>query len=268
MGIPFDIPLFEWRGSATTHSCSWDDEEVQEELRTTLDSAYAGAQLQCPFCRGPYSHTYSEAQYKGDHRTHDWRLCKLCGFWFKLREKLDLYGGPDDWYLSYAVLRDLHINGAELPLSDLGRHLKDNFRDIYSLPPRVFERLVGDVYRALGFEVSITRATRDGGYDLVVLNRNDGEKMLVEIKRYRRGKKVDVSVVRQLLGVQLMKGVSKAAIVTTSEFTQPAQEAAEKSARAPIMRCDLELVDAHALLAMLDVYADGAKPLNEDRRFQ
>jgi len=95
-----------------------------------------------------------------------------------------------------------------------------------TLTPRQFEEFVGDLLRKLGFEVSLTPASRDGGFDLyAATNSTLGTFLyLVECKKYERPNKVGVEVVRSLYGVLESKRATAGMIVTTSLFTKDAQD--------------------------------------------
>ncbi|MDR2570451.1 MAG: restriction endonuclease [Oscillospiraceae bacterium] len=95
------------------------------------------------------------------------------------------------------------------------------------ISPREFERLIADLYRELGFEVELTKQTRDGGKDLYVLSRTDIGSFLylVECKRYAPNKPVGVEIIRNLYGVMGMskRKANAGIVVTTSHFTKDAK---------------------------------------------
>lgn len=69
--------------------------------------------------------------------------------------------------------------------------------------------------------------------------------LLIECKRYSIDKPVDVSLVRSLLGVQTDKKANKAVLVTTSRFTKPAKDFAERQQHL------ISLIDIDDLMNML-----------------
>jgi HJR/Mrr/RecB family endonuclease len=129
-----------------------------------------------------------------------------------------------------------------------------NPKALESLDPRFFEDLVASIFSSMGFEVFLTARTRDGGRDIVAV----GEKatillkFIIECKRYRRTRKVSVSQVRELFGVKVSEGASKAILATTSMFTKDAQEFARRHI------WDLQLIDFRQLLEMIRRYALGS----------
>lgn len=101
---------------------------------------------------------------------------------------------------------------------------------MYTLDPRVFEELVAETFRDLGYETMLTPRTRDGGYDVRAIHRDDiGTYLyLIECKRYAPDNKVGVEVVRSLYGTAMAEQATYAIIATTSYFSQDAQEWAKR----------------------------------------
>jgi restriction system protein len=94
-----------------------------------------------------------------------------------------------------------------------------------NLTPRKFEELVAELFRAKGYEVELTPATRDGGFDMRAFQRGSVGTFLtlIECKRYGPKRPVSVDVVRGLYGVTESKGATSGLIVTTSSFTKDAK---------------------------------------------
>lgn len=113
-------------------------------------------------------------------------------------------------------------------LSYFGRHPEL----LYSLPPRKFEELVASVFHKNGFDVELTPQTRDGGIDIIAVQRNDlcgGNLNFIECKRYLPHNTVGIGVVQRLHGVVEQHKATKGIIVTTSFFTKDAKETAALS---------------------------------------
>lgn len=89
-----------------------------------------------------------------------------------------------------------------------------------ALAPSEFERLVAELFRERGYEVSATPPTRDSGVDLVVRSPEDGQVMLVEVKKLSKQSRVSVEAVRRLLdAVSVVSGAALGVLVSTSGFT-------------------------------------------------
>lgn len=120
----------------------------------------------------------------------------------------------------------------EKPLSfivtDIDEEIKKYFKKhpekLYELNPRKFEELIASILQDLGFSVELTKATRDGGRDIIASIRTKVTTLLtyVECKRYSPDNKIDVGLIRQVIGVHAIHKPAKSIIVTTSFFTKNA----------------------------------------------
>ncbi len=103
---------------------------------------------------------------------------------------------------------------------------QDNTR-IFTLDPRFFEELIAELLRHQGFEVELTRQTRDNGFDILALHSIDKHtplKFLVECKRYAPTRSVGVEIIRSFKEVIETEGANRGMIVTTSYFSEPAKK--------------------------------------------
>lgn len=113
----------------------------------------------------------------------------------------------------------------QIEFRDIGKELAEYFAKhperLRDIDPYAFEKLMAAVYRNRGFDVKMTPKSKDGGFDLILLQRNDiGAAMtLVDCKRYAAHKKVGVEIVRGLYGTVEAKRATSGLIVTTSYFT-------------------------------------------------
>lgn len=107
-------------------------------------------------------------------------------------------------------------------------HLQRFPDELRKISPRKFEEVLAEIFAARGYDVRLTAATRDGGYDLCVATHTDlGSGLyLVEAKRWRR--LVGVPVVRALYGEVEHLRANAGLVVTTSDFTGPANDLASK----------------------------------------
>lgn len=109
---------------------------------------------------------------------------------------------------------------------DLLKHLAREPRSVYQLPPRKFEELIAKILEDQGCEVTLTKQTRDGGYDILGRLATGPAPLLflAECKRYAEGNPVGVEVVRSLYGVTEIQRVNFGMIITSSSFTRDARE--------------------------------------------
>lgn len=103
--------------------------------------------------------------------------------------------------------------------------LKKHPEMVWKLPSRKFEEVVAEILDRQGYEVSLTPASGDGGFDIYAARKEGlGQFLyLVECKRYVPSNKVGVEIVRSLYGVLQAKRATAGAIVTTSFFTAGAE---------------------------------------------
>src|SRR5438309_548739 len=83
--------------------------------------------------------------------------------------------------------------------------LKANPDLVFSIEPGLFERVVAELLAGFGWRVSVTQATRDGGYDILGISTDNSglqSSWLVECKRYAEGRKIGVELVRSLVGTR------------------------------------------------------------------
>jgi len=102
----------------------------------------------------------------------------------------------------------------------------------------------------LGFDVQLTKQTRDGGRDILAYVRNAVCEFLtyVECKKYAAKNKVGVEIVRGVAGVHYINKPSKSLLVTTSYYTPDA------IAEAKNMEHQLELKDFNDIRGWLAKY--------------
>lgn len=97
---------------------------------------------------------------------------------------------------------------------------------MYGLHPRKFEEIVARLFERQGFKVTLTPASKDGGFDFFAELKTPMTNLLVmaECKRYSRERKVGIEVVRGLHSVMETNRANKALVITSSFFTSGAIE--------------------------------------------
>ena len=109
--------------------------------------------------------------------------------------------------------------------SVLLNHLKNKPQDIHRLSWQKFEELTARLLKELGYDVTRTPLTRDGGVDIWALKRSDLGEILyaVDVKKYNPNRPVGPEPVRAIYGVTEMKKASVGMIITASSFTEDAK---------------------------------------------
>lgn len=120
---------------------------------------------------------------------------------------------------------------SDRPLSVVDR-INELIRDLVSEPQllfvvdsRDFECLVAEILLRRGYDVIVTRASRDGGVDIYAsrIEPNGLHGLyLVQCKRQSQRNTVGVRPVRELYGVVCARNATGGIVVTTSFFTSPA----------------------------------------------
>lgn len=158
----------------------------------------------------------------------------------KFKHYFDIYNSFDIKSISNVTTNKCIVDPLGNPISDIKNiridvsevndwmlnELNKNPTDLYKLSPRRFEELIAEVLMRKGYNVELTPATRDGGKDIYVAHKDDLGSFLylVECKHYEPPRKVGVSVIRDLYGVLSKEKATYGIVVTTSDFTKPAQE--------------------------------------------
>lgn len=101
---------------------------------------------------------------------------------------------------------------------------------LYDINSRKFEELIASILHDFGFEIELTKATRDGERDIIARIKNSVTSFLtyIECKRYAPDNKIGVELIRSVSGVLYLDKPAKSIIVTTSFFTKDAKEVAKK----------------------------------------
>jgi restriction endonuclease Mrr len=133
---------------------------------------------------------------------------------------------------------------------EVKKYFKNHPEKLYQLSSRKFEELVADILKDFGFNVELTKATRDGGSDIIARIENAVTSFLlfVECKKYSQDNKVGVGIIREVVGVHALRRPSKSIIVTTSFFSKDAIN------EAGLFKENLELKDYNALKGWLNNY--------------
>jgi HJR/Mrr/RecB family endonuclease len=116
---------------------------------------------------------------------------------------------------------------------------------------RVFEEFVAELWSGFGYDVELTKKTRDSGRDIIAIRRREAQvRYLIECKRSLTNKAVSVGVVRELFGVLEDDGTTKAFLPTTGYFSGEALEFFERN------KWRLEPADYDAVCDWIKLYID------------
>lgn len=114
-----------------------------------------------------------------------------------------------------------------LPINnDVLKYFSDNPNELFKLTGTQFEDVMAEVYSRLGYHVTQTKKTRDGGKDLIIRKPNALGNFVyyVECKKYSKSNPVGVGIVREVAGTLSVDRVNAGIIATTSHFTKDARD--------------------------------------------
>lgn len=80
---------------------------------------------------------------------------------------------------------------------------------LLSLRPDEFEYLIGALFAKMGYHVTVTKASRDGGVDVEATRKDPGGRALILIQCKKHESTIRVSAIRQLMGVVARRQANK-----------------------------------------------------------
>ena len=178
------------------------------------------------------------------------QYCGICGWWRIVKQiciSAEQWQIWDIFFGVTGVLKNLDVRNINLPIDEVSRYLIAKYEDRFSVNPRLFEAVVADVFRSLGYHTHVTGYSNDGGIDVILQDVNSGL-VGVQVKRYKR--KIKVEQIRAFAGALLLAGYPKGVFVTTSSF----QPGAKKSAATYRTRnYQIELMDSEKFYDALKI---------------
>jgi len=177
-----------------------------------------------------------------------------------IKSKINLYKSIS---YSFSELRQYIKNGAIVEWDESSDYqekvkLQQLILDIYlknenlfTLTPWEFEKIIAELLLDKGFEVELTKQTRDNGYDILALKKtNDFSpiKYLVECKRYNENRKVGIEIIRSFKEVISTEQANKGIIITTSCFSR---DSVKKKDETPFL---LDFKDKNDILNWINNY--------------
>lgn len=112
------------------------------------------------------------------------------------------------------------------PINDrVLKYLSENPEVLYQLQDRDFEVVMAEIYSKLGYKVELTKATRDGGKDIIIRKPEIlGDFVYyVECKKYAAKRHIGIGIIKSLVGTVSADRVNGGILATTSYFTPDAK---------------------------------------------
>jgi HJR/Mrr/RecB family endonuclease len=154
----------------------------------------------------------------------------------------------------FASPSDEFIEAVKTSERELIRYVGRHPDSIYTIGSRDFEKIITEVFSAFGFQVELTKKTRDGGVDIIAVSKDVlgiTTKYVIECKRYAPNKPIRVHMVRAFYTVKVQKKADHAIYATTSYFTKDA----EKLCNDPLI-ANLQLKDFEHIKRWLNLYME------------
>lgn len=107
--------------------------------------------------------------------------------------------------------------------------------------PHKFEHLIADLFRSQGYEAEVTKASNDGGKDIIL--RKGKETKLVEVKRYNKSS-VGRPLIQKLHSAIVDAEAAGGYFVTLSHFNANARQYAANK--------HIQLIDGDELIRMMN----------------
>jgi len=133
----------------------------------------------------------------------------------------ELFPGPELIVPEQEIILKKHVSNVEKVIANIYQ----NHAELHYIHHREFEELIAELLKSRGFNVHLTKQTRDGGTDIIAIQHIDGSpmKFLVECKKYSPGRKIGVDIIRSFSHVINTQQANKGIIFTTSYFTRDAK---------------------------------------------
>lgn len=93
--------------------------------------------------------------------------------------------------------------------------------------PIEFEHLTAEIFRQMGYTAQVTAASGDGGLDVIL--GKAGTQIGVQCKKHQHS--IGPGLIREFIGALEGAGLNQGYFVTTSDYTQAAQDTAQHSQR-------------------------------------
>ena len=114
----------------------------------------------------------------------------------------------------------------EPPWDEVCRYIAEHPTFLHSMDPRMFEKLVAEIFKQYGWDVELNSRTRDGGYDIIAIRQTapSNLRILIVAKRYAPNRPVGVEIVRSLYGLRPLHAVSQVVLATSSYISSAARK--------------------------------------------
>lgn len=226
--------------------------EYQEASRVmTIASVYSN---HCLYCQSNLLHLPAEKfEVKQKRLLMQISICVLCGWWSLYRIHQGEYARTAGIIESHSgaigSLKELDLTDISIPLNEVRQYFLAKKDSIYDAHPRLFEDVVSNIFKSFGWQTRVTAYSGDDGID-VILDGNCIHTIGVQVKRYKKQRKIEAEQIRSLAGALVLNGHTEGIFVTTSSFRRGAIITAKKYAA---IGYPITLMDAKKFLEALGI---------------
>lgn len=143
--------------------------------------------------------------------------CNKCGWW-RIQKDVGVSGKQwQVWQFFYGaagILKKLDVSDVNTTLEEISRYLLVKYESRFSIHPKLFEDVTGEIFKNLGYNVIVTGYSNDGGIDIIL--EKDLKQIGIQVKRYKN--KIKVDQIRELTGALFLSDTPQGIFVTTSDF--------------------------------------------------
>jgi restriction system protein len=239
----------------------WEYDEAGRLL--TIDSVYSD---DCIFCQTSLQRLPAQSFEAGIKLLFvQLAVCPHCEWWSVFRVHQNEYertaGFAESLSGTIGCLKELDLNDISAPLQEVRQYLIARKESVFDAHPKLLEDVVCSMFKDLGWNARVTSYIGDKGID-VILDGPDGKTIGVQVKRYKKERRIEAEQIRSLAGALLQNGHTKGIFITTSKYRKGAMEAAQEFTS---IGYPIELIDADRFLTALGIAQHNTFELTQEK---
>jgi restriction system protein len=205
----------------------WEYKEVSRIM--TIVSVYSD---HCIYCQSALLHLPAEKfEVKEKRLLMQISICLQCGWWSLYRIHQGEYrrtaGIIESHSGAIGCLKELDLTDISTPLDEVRQYFLAKKESIYQAHPRLFEDVVSSVFKSFWWKTRVTAYSGDDGIDVILDGKCDCT-VGVQVKRYKKERKIEAEQIRSLAGALVLGGHTEGIFVTTSSFRRGAIKTAKE----------------------------------------
>src|SRR5205085_12492787 len=200
---------------------------------STLLTRYCATSDNCVWCSKPLGRldpAYFESENSPRKLIAQASVCLYCGWWTAFRVHHGHHPKTAELFECYegaiGSLKEFDLFDVSAPLSEVRKYLQAKKEQVFDMHPKLFEDIVGSVFKDFGWSIQVTAYSGDDGLD-VILSGSGGRTVGVQVKRHKRSRKIEAEQIRAFAGALILNGLTEGVFVTTSSYRRGALETAK-----------------------------------------